>query len=231
MIQHYVKGFVNKLADTPEVLRDRAFSKAEKYITNRIEENGTLYSYFSSSFFMVFAFLALGYDRTHPLIQHAFQGMKSYVYKDENMIHVENSPSTVWDTSLLTAALMQAGVSSNQEAIQKAASYLLTLQQTKYGDWAVKNPNVAPGGWGFSESNTFVPDIDDTTAALRVLAAFVDKDSRYLDGWNKGISWLLSMQNDDGGWSAFEKNTDNYLLFMIPFSYEDRVLFDHRLQI
>ena len=34
------------------------------------------------------------------------------------------------------------------------------------------------------------------------------------------------MQNDDGGWSAFEKNTDNYLLSFIPFKYEDRVLFD-----
>jgi sporulenol synthase len=77
ILHHYVKSAMKKLAASPGVLRKRAFTKAERYILDRIEENGTLYSYFSASFFMVFAFLALGYDKNHPLIKNAFLGMKS----------------------------------------------------------------------------------------------------------------------------------------------------------
>jgi sporulenol synthase len=132
----------------------------------------------------------------------------------------------VWDTALLTGALQNAGVPLHHEAINKASEYLLSRQHQKYGDWALKNPNVPPGGWGFSDINTFIPDIDDTTAALKVITPSAQSDERYKEAWNKGVEWLLSMQNDDGGWSAFEKNTDNYLLSLVPFRYEDRVLFD-----
>lgn len=227
-LSHYVKNTMKKLASSPEALRRKAFKNAENYMLNRIEENGTLYSYFSASFFMIYSLLALGYEKDHPIIKNAIRGMKSYLCKDlsDDSIFVQNSPSTVWDTALLTGALIHAGIPVQNDAITKAGDYLLSRQHDKYGDWAVKNPDVAPGGWGFSDINTMVPDIDDTTAALRVITALAKSDERYKESWIKGVRWLVSMQNDDGGWSAFEKNTDNYLLSFLPFRYEDRVLFD-----
>ncbi|MGM0837929.1 MAG: squalene--hopene cyclase [Bacillota bacterium] len=228
VLQHFVTHAMKKLADTPDVLRKKSYTKAENYIIDRIEENGTLSSYFSSSFFMVFAFLALGYSKNHSYILNALQGMKSYIcnVSTERTIFVQNSPSTVWDTVLLTAALSNAGVPLQHRSLQKASHYILSRQQQKYGDWSVKNPGVEPGGWGFSDINTLIPDIDDTTAALRVITPYAHSNERFRDAWNKGMEWVLSMQNEDGGWSAFEKNTDNYLLPLIPFRYEDRVLFD-----
>ncbi|KMJ57673.1 squalene-hopene cyclase [Bacillus sp. LL01] len=228
LLSHYVNSAMKKLAASPELLRKRAFTKAENYISERIEENGTLYSYFSASFFMIFAFLALGYDKNHPKIKNAFRGMKSYICSthSDDKFFVQNSPSTVWDTALLTGALVQAGVLVHHEAMMSAGEYLLSRQHHKYGDWALKNPDAPPGGWGFSDINTLVPDVDDTTAALRVITLLAHSDERYKSAWNKGVEWLLSMQNDDGGWSAFEKNTDNYLLSFVPFRYEDRVFFD-----
>ncbi|MGD6781704.1 squalene--hopene cyclase [Sutcliffiella horikoshii] len=225
-LQLYFKNALKKLSEAPEVLKQKALSKAEDYIIERIEENGTMYSYFSASFFMVFAFLALGYDANHPLIRNAFQGMKSYLCRNADQVFIQNSPSTVWDTALLTAALQQAGVPHQHASIINANNYLFSRQHQKYGDWAIKNPDVTPGGWGFSDINTFVPDIDDTTAALRAITPLTQTNILYKEVWNKGVEWILSMQNDDGGWSAFEKNTDNYLLSFIPFKYEDRVLFD-----
>ncbi|ART75395.1 squalene--hopene cyclase [Sutcliffiella horikoshii] len=225
-LQLYFKHALKKLSKSPEILKKEAFIKAENYIIERIEENGTMYSYFSASFFMVFAFLALGYDANHPLIRNAFQGMKSYLCRNAEQPFIQNSPSTVWDTALLTAALQQAGVSYRHSSIMKANNYLLSRQHQKYGDWAVNNPDVIPGGWGFSDINTFVPDIDDTTAALRAITPLTQTNILYKEAWNKGVEWILSMQNGDGGWSAFEKNMDNYLLSLIPFKYEDRVLFD-----
>ncbi|TYS54415.1 squalene--hopene cyclase [Sutcliffiella horikoshii] len=225
-LQLYFKHALKKLSKSPEILKKEAFIKAENYIIERIEENGTIYSYFSASFFMVFAFLALGYDANHPLIRNAFRGMKSYLCRNAEQPFIQNSPSTVWDTALLTAALQQAGVSYRHSSIMTANNYLLSRQHQKYGDWAVNNPDVIPGGWGFSDINTFVPDIDDTTAALRAITPLTQTNILYKEAWNKGVEWILSMQNDDGGWSAFEKNMDNYLLSLIPFKYEDRVLFD-----
>lgn len=37
-----------------------------------------------------------------------------------------------------------------------------------------------------------------------------------------GVSWLLSMQNNDGGFSAFEKNVNHPLIRLLPLeSAED----------
>lgn len=225
-LQLYFKNAIKKLSESPEVLKKTALNKAEDYILDRVEENGTMYSYFSATFFMVFALLSLGYDKKHSLIKNALQGMKSYLCRNADQPFIQNSPSTVWDTALLTAALQQAGVPHQHDSIMKATNYLLSRQHQKYGDWAIKNPNVPPGGWGFSDINTFVPDIDDTTAALRAITPLARTENHFKEAWDRGVEWVLSMQNDDGGWSAFEKNTDNYLLSFIPFKYEDRVLFD-----
>ncbi|WP_078380421.1 squalene--hopene cyclase [Sutcliffiella halmapala] len=214
-------------AASPSKVKKDSFKIAEEFIIERIEPNGTLFSYFSSTFFMIFALLALGYKKNDPIISNAINGMKSYLYQGKNnFFHMQNSPSEVWDTALLSSALQNAGVSPTHSTVTNAAKYLLSRQQTKYGDWAVKNPDTMPGGWGFSDCNTRIPDVDDTTAALRAIQQFVHTDPAYELAWNKGTNWLLSMQNNDGGWAAFEKNTANYLVPFYPFRYEDRVLFD-----
>ena len=64
--------------------------------------------------------------------------------------------------------------------------------------------------------NTFNPDVDDTTASLRSIARLVSSNSDFRKSWEKGVNWVLSMQNDDGGWPAFEKNTDSKILQLLP---------------
>ena len=83
--------------------------------------------------------------------------------------HLQNSPSTVWDTALLSYALQEAQVPKASKVIHNASAYLLRKQQTKKVDWSV-HARISSGGWGFSDVNTTIPDIDDTTAALRALA-------------------------------------------------------------
>jgi sporulenol synthase len=68
------------------------------------------------------------------------------------------------------------------------------------------------------------PDVDDTTASLRAISYLATKDSTVLDAWNRGLQWVISMQNDDGGWAAFEKNTDKAFLAMLPYAGSDRVI-------
>ncbi|MCL7745504.1 squalene--hopene cyclase [Halalkalibacter alkaliphilus] len=221
-----VKDEIKKLLELPKRLRDSALKKAEKFIIERIEPNGLLFSYVSSTIYMVFAFLALGYSKNHRLIRNAINGIKNQVCLTTTFLHIENSPSTIWDTALITHALLNAGVSESDEMIKQSSQYLLLRQHLIYGDWAFNNPNTLPGGWGFSDINTFIPDVDDTTASLRALKQTVSEHPQYRSSWNRGLDWVLSMQNNDGGWAAFEKNTDKKLLKYFPFDAADRSVID-----
>ncbi|MRA64051.1 squalene--hopene cyclase, partial [Bacillus thuringiensis] len=93
-----------------------------------------------------------------------------------------------WDTALLSYALQEAQVSKDNKMIQNATAYLLKKQHTKKADWSVHAPALTPGGWGFSDVNTTIPDIDDTTAVLRALAR--SRGNKNIDNaWKKGGNW------------------------------------------
>lgn len=210
-----IKSGLNKLIGTPRHIHEAATEKAKEFMLQRIEPDGTLYTYASSTILMIYALLALGYDKRDPLIMNAVQAIMDMRCKSSSGgITIQNSPSTVWDTALLAYALQEAGAADGRAdaAIRQAAGYLLANQQHKYGDWSVHNPDVKPGGWGFSETNTINPDVDDTTAALRAIKRYSRTDPAFREAWNRGLHWVLSMQNKDGGWPAFEKNTDKKFL-------------------
>lgn len=208
----HIQSALGRLVGTPQQIHQAAVKKAEQYMLERIEGDGTLYTYASSTVLMVFALLALGYELQHPVITHAVDGLFAMRCKADGYTTIQNSPSTVWDTALLAYALQEAGVSARHPAIQKAAAYLRSKQHRKAGDWRIHNPGAAPGGWGFSDTNTIIPDVDDSTAALRAIHSLSERDPADLESWNRGLNWVISMQNDGGGWPAFEKNTDKGML-------------------
>ncbi|MGE8205123.1 prenyltransferase/squalene oxidase repeat-containing protein [Heyndrickxia sp. NPDC080065] len=196
----------------PNFLSKNALNKAETYMLKSIEEDGTLYSYASATFYLVYALLALGYRINSPLILHAIEGLKSMIYDDGKDCHLQNSPSTIWDTALVSYALQESGTSIEDPVIQSSAKYLQSLQQVKKREG---NSHV-PGGWGFSESNTSNPDIDDTQAALRAISRLSLQNTEYRKAWKLGVNWLLAMQNEDGGWGAFEKNQYKTFIGLFP---------------
>ncbi len=206
---------MKNLLKLPEHLHRLGYQRAESYILKRLEADGTLYSYASSTLFMIFALLSLGYKKKSPTILNAINSLKQLVSPECNGIHLENSTSTVWDTALISYALQEANF-PEQNIIDKSIFYLLTKQHTKKGDWKIHNPNVQPGGWGFSHNNTINPDNDDTSVVLRALTRKARSDALVYNAWNKGVTYLLSMQNSDGGWAAFEKDTNLEILTYIP---------------
>ncbi|AWP28285.1 MULTISPECIES: prenyltransferase/squalene oxidase repeat-containing protein [Paenibacillus] len=203
---------LSRLLGTPRFIHEAASTKGEKFMLDRIESDGTLYSYASSTILMVFALLALGYDKRHPILMNAVQGLTALQYRVDGKVTIQNSPSTIWDTALILYALQESGVDGDQQTTQRAAAYLLSRQQDKTADWSIHNRDTVPGGWGFSETNTLNPDVDDTTAALRAIHSLSHTTPIYQHSTNRGLNWVLSMQNKDGGWPAFEKNTDKEML-------------------
>ncbi|MBY0028426.1 squalene--hopene cyclase [Priestia aryabhattai] len=212
----FLVDHLKQLASLPSYIHKLGYQAAERYMLERIEKDGTLYSYATSTFFMIYGLLALGYKKDSFVVQKAIDGICSLLSTCSGHVHVENSTSTVWDTALLSYALQEAGVPQQDPMIKGTTRYLKKRQHTKLGDWQFHNPNTAPGGWGFSDINTNNPDLDDTSAAIRALSRRAQTDTDYLESWQRGINWLLSMQNKDGGFAAFEKNTDSILFTYLP---------------
>ncbi|WP_421378772.1 squalene--hopene cyclase [Bacillus salacetis] len=207
---------IKAIAAFPGNLKSIAKKTALDYMLARLEQDGSLYSYFSSSFYMIFALLSQGYSKRHPLVVNAFKALTSYQCRGGGYPHIQNSTSTVWDTALISHALQSSGIRSTNPQIKKANQFLYNHQHIKKGDWSSEAPQTAPGGWGFSLSNTINPDVDDTTAALRAIKADSLADPVKRKAWERGVKWTLSMQNEDGGWPAFEKNKDKDILSMVP---------------
>ncbi len=217
---------IKQVALTPLHLHRAGYAAAETFMLERIETNGTLYSYASSTYYMIYALLALGHRSQSPILKNAMRGMEGYAAETYEGLHIQNSPSTVWDTALLSSAIQEAGIAYHDPMAAKANSYLWKKQQLRAGDWKVNAPNANPGGWGFSDINSFIPDNDDTGAALRALARHAQNDEQAESAWRRGLDYLLEMQNKDGGWGAFEKNAYNPILAHLPLENAKDALID-----
>lgn len=219
----FIEGGVKSLLGLPEQLHHLAIERAKKYMLDRIEPDGTFYSYYSSTFLMIFALLALGYKKNDPIIIKAVSGLKAMKCVINGMPHMQYTTANVWNTSLISYSLQSAGIDTNDTMILKANQYLLERQHDKFGDWVIHNPRTMPGGWGFSDVNTINPDVDDTTASLRAISRMAQGE---LSAWDRGVNWVLSMQNEDGGWPAFERNTDSKLLQFLPIEKGEFLIAD-----
>lgn len=54
-------------------------------------------------------------------------------------------------------------------ALTRAAQWIIDEQVHTPGDWRVRRPDLAPGGWSFAFDNDVYRDVDDTAEALLAL--------------------------------------------------------------
>jgi sporulenol synthase len=224
-------GMAEALAAGHSPLYPASLGKAEKFMLDRIEPNGTLLTYSTATILMIAALLSVGYPPDHDVIRRGLAGIASLVCEvsEHEFAHLQIASSTVWDTAMLGCVLHESGLPGTHEALQRAAHYIAVRQQTVKGDWARRNPRTPPGGWGFSDVNTRYPDIDDSTASLQLLQrtdaaggafAFPEESSE------RGERWIWSMQNRSGGWPAFERESGSPLIGLIQFEQAANIVID-----
>jgi squalene-hopene/tetraprenyl-beta-curcumene cyclase len=81
------------------------------------------------------------------------------------------------------------------------------------GDWSVRSPKLAPGGFPFEFANDNYPDVDDTAEVVIALRrAGVGGDAV-----TRGLHWMLGMQSRSGGWGAFDVDNTSALVKKLPF--------------
>jgi squalene-hopene/tetraprenyl-beta-curcumene cyclase len=125
-------------------------------------------------------------------------------------------------------ALSDSGVDPDHPALATARGWLIEREVRRTGDWSVKAPGVAPGGWCFEYRNAFYPDCDDTAEVLTALSDPSERNGgaggQAAPAVRRGIAWLLGMQNDDGGWGAFDRGCDKEILTHVPFADHNALL-------
>jgi len=115
-------------------------------------------------------------------------------------------------------ALADAGLPADHPALVSAGQWVLDEEIRGPGDWQVRRPRLAPGGWAFEFQNDNYPDIDDTAEVILALRRSAISDGQAgQDAMARGIAWLVGMQSRDGGWGAFDADNTRRLVNRLPF--------------
>jgi squalene-hopene/tetraprenyl-beta-curcumene cyclase len=200
-------------------LRKRALAQAERWLFEHIERSEGLATIIPAMANSVYAMLAMGYGANDPLVRRELGWIAGYGIEEGDTLRVQPCISPVWDTAIAMVSLEEAGLDASHPALRSAAQWLIDHQILGPGDWQVKNKDAAPGGWAFEFRNDFFPDVDDTAFVLMALQRAAGADSQSVEpATRRGLAWLLSMQNRDGGWGAFDRDNDNAMLTNIPFA-------------
>ncbi len=199
--------------------RKAAKAKSRQWLIEHLERTDGLAAIFPAMVNSVFALVAMGYPSDDPLTVREIGHLRDLEIEDEETIRLQPCVSPVWDTAIVMNSLMEAGLPADHPALIKAAHWLLNRQVVGPGDWQVRNPDGEPGGWVFEFRNDFYPDVDDTAFVLMALrqVAYPDR-ARMEHTLRRGVRWLLSMQNRDGGWGAFDRDNDHWILTRVPFA-------------
>lgn len=213
---------VLKLIDSAGLtpLRRRALQRIEDWLIERTERSDGLGAIFPPMVYILIALKCRGYPEDHPKIVEAHKHLNDLMIHDDQKDEIRIQPcfSPIWDTGIAAYALTEAGLDQKHEAMRRCARWLVNKECREAGDWVanVKQP-VAPSGWYFEFNNGYYPDVDDTAMVAMALNQIGGTEAR--DAARRGIDWMLAMQNDEGGWAAFDRGTHNRpLLEHVPFA-------------
>ncbi len=137
----------------------------------------------------------------HPVTRDAVRFLRDLVRPDGGW-PIDTCLET-WVTTQAVAALAAGGpVAEALDAGARAGlvAWLLGQQAREVHPFT----HTPPGAWSWMASDGAVPDADDTPSAMVALAALASADDpRARDAAARGATWLLGLQNRDGGIPTF----------------------------
>ncbi|MFI6446605.1 squalene--hopene cyclase [Kitasatospora sp. NPDC050543] len=200
-------------------LRRLALAQAGRWIVERQEADGCWGGIQPPAVYSLIALHLQGYELEHPVMQAGLASFDRFtVHTEDGKRWLEACQSPVWDTALATIALVDAGVPADHPALVSAVDWMLDEEITRRGDWSVRRPGLAPGGWAFEFENDNYPDIDDTAEVVLALRRVVHPDPHRVQGAvGRGVDWNLGMQSKNGAWAAFDVDNTSTLPNKLPF--------------
>ncbi|MCS6775697.1 MAG: squalene--hopene cyclase [Chloroherpetonaceae bacterium] len=212
--------------------RRLALERSLAWLLEREEHSGGLGAIFPAMTHAIMAYKCMGLPDNHPAICRELRELAAFEIEEGDTIRLQPCISPVWDTAISINAMIDSGYPPDSESIRRAAEWLLTKQTRLKGDWAVKCPNVEPGGWYFEMENEYYPDVDDTIMVLMALYKtycpngehWTEAPPHVREAMRKGLDWVFAMQNRDGGWASFDKDNNNVLFQYVPYADHNAML-------
>jgi len=203
-------------------VRTAAMRRAAEWIIARQERDGSWGGIQPPWVYSLMALHLLGYSLDHPVVARGLAGLDRFTIWEDTpdgpVRRLEACQSPVWDTVLAIIGLADAGLPADHPALMRAAGWVLDEEIRGPGDWQVRRPALAPGGWAFEFDNDGYPDVDDTAEVLlalrRVATAATPRSAAAVQ---RGVTWLTGMQSRDGGWGAFDADNVKRLVTKLPF--------------
>lgn len=202
--------------------RGLGIKQAHKWVLERLEDSHGLGAIFPPIVNVLFALRGMGYPVDHPTIRSQVRELERLEIEEDDTLRVQPCLSPVWDTALTVNSLVESGLAPDDPSLLRAADWLLDRRGHGRGDWRVKNRAVESPGWYFEYANPYYPDCDTTSQTIIALGKlhFPDpaKQRDFERAIDEGRRWHAHMQNDDGGWAAFDRGCDKEFLTYVPFA-------------
>lgn len=228
-------------------IRRIALRKAERWLLDHFADSDGVGAIFPPIIYTIISLRCLKYSDDSPEMTWALKQLDDLMIEEDNTLRLQPCMSPVWDTALTLIGLADGGLSLKEPGVAAGVRWLLDREIRQPGDWSMSNPGLEPAGWCFEYRNAFYPDTDDTAMVLMTLARTAgvrnpgieatSQDSatphaQATECWpvyraaavNRGIRWLLAMQNRDGGWAAFDREITRELLTKVPFADHNAML-------
>jgi squalene-hopene/tetraprenyl-beta-curcumene cyclase len=202
-------------------VRRAALRRCAEWMIARQEKDGCWGGIQPPWVYSLMAMNLLGYDLDHPVMAKGIAGLDRYTILEDTadgpVRRLEACQSPVWDTILTMTALADAGLAADDPSLGRAARWVLDEEIRGPGDWQVRRPDVAPGGWAFEFDNDNYPDTDDTAEVVLALRRVGPKTPKNQAAIDRALTWLAGMQSKDGGWGAFDADNTRNLVNKLPF--------------
>ncbi len=215
-------GFLRNLGNLCSLNRKEmerlAVKKAERWTLNHQDDSGDWGGIYPAMQYSLMGLYASGYSLNHPVMVKGFDALLRFQKEIQGTIHQQSCVSPVWDTAWALIALYHSGMDMSQESFRPYLDWLIENQIFQEGDWAICNKTGFGGGWAFQFSNVCYPDTDDSAVVIMSMLHHPSPGPKMVEAIRMGVRWLLTMQNPDGGWSAFEQGVDDDYVDKIPFN-------------
>ncbi len=222
----------------PQWIRQHALERATRWMFDHFAESDGVGAIYPPIIYSVICLKCLGYADDSKEMIWALKQLEDLMIHEKDTVRVQPCFSPVWDTAISLNALAMAGMGTDDPELEKAADWLVEREVRRPGDWSLMNPELEPSGWFFEYNNAFYPDTDDTSMVLMGLArsgfAFepdhpklknhAPRFHKRTPAAERGVRWMLAMQNQDGGWAAFDRDINREILTKVPFADHNAML-------
>jgi squalene-hopene/tetraprenyl-beta-curcumene cyclase len=216
-------------------LRRLAVRRATDWMFAHFADSDGLGAIYPPMIYTAICLRCLGYADDSPEMTWALKQLDDLIIEEDGALRLQPCFSPVWDTALTLIGLADAGLSDDHADMARGVRWLLDKEVRRPGDWSVLLPELEPAGWFFEYNNALYPDTDDTSMVLMALArsrpeaadaneAFLRWSQGVRPAAERGLRWLLGMQNKDGGWAAFDRGINRELLTKVPFADHNAML-------